>query len=425
MPRPSVSFSETLGFTSPNYRIINSACQAGVVQSTGSGYRINAYASKQISAGISTKPWVPYHFVPPTRWSVRDEMMLFPYVYGITHYVGDSSCSGVTVPATFDYYDTVYPSSPVTLPSYTYSSVLEGRCVNQLLTAIKNDGGASLGLALLERKETEDLLVGVIEKIASAVETAKRFKREGFKRVLRAYKHRDEFARRGGTLTRREKALSKIPNFWLEMQYGWVPLMSDVHQALQAVDYYQTNGLYHFSKRRRVKDVTDTVNGTLNASTEGYKFLWSAPVIQSCIYRVDYQVDTSALPILSSLGLANPVDLLWERLPFSFVVDWFLPVGNWFNTFDATLGKHFIAGSRTRTWSYQSDVNTTNVFGRSMKVVEGGRTRSFSMDRDVLHSFPSPAAPRFKNPCSPTHVANALSLLVTAFTKGIPRGLTR
>jgi hypothetical protein len=35
------------------------------------------------------------------------------------------------------------------------------------------------------------------------------------------------------------------------------------------------------------------------------------------------------LSALRQMGLGNPASILWERLPYSFVIDWFIPIGNY------------------------------------------------------------------------------------------------
>jgi len=42
--------------------------------------------------------------------------------------------------------------------------------------------------------------------------------------------------------------------------------------------------------------------------------------------------------LAKQLGLTNPVQVLWDAVPMSFVVDWFLPVNKYLSSFDASLG---------------------------------------------------------------------------------------
>lgn len=47
---------------------------------------------------------------------------------------------------------------------------------------------------------------------------------------------------------------------------------------------------------------------------------------------------------LNGLGLLNPALLWWELLPYSFVVDWFLPVGDVLTSLTAGIGMDGVVG---------------------------------------------------------------------------------
>lgn len=42
----------------------------------------------------------------------------------------------------------------------------------------------------------------------------------------------------------------------------------------------------------------------------------------------------------SALGLSSPLQTIWELIPFSFVIDWFVPIGNAFQRVEDKLGFH-------------------------------------------------------------------------------------
>ncbi len=274
---------------------------------------------------------------------------------------------------------------------------------------------ADLGLMLLERKETEHLLLDVLKKITKSIQVIKQIRRRGMAQVWRAYK--DSHARG-----------HQIPEWWLELQYGWKPLMSDVYKAMKVVEQHQLDNDYRIFHKVRTEVGIDPLVGTFRDSQLPFNVYVEGTVAmkQRNLIRVDYILETSTLGTLASVGLANPLSLVWERVPFSFVLDWFLPLGSWFNTFDARCGKSFGAGSSTQV------VKSTGVAWRVIPSGDtvgstpvGGDLHCLRMRRDILHSFPNPAPPTFKNPCSPVHVANALSLLATALFSGVPPHLRR
>lgn len=136
------------------------------------------------------------------------------------------------------------------------------------------------------------------------------------------------------------------------------------------------------------------------------------------LVRFDFAIGNPALHAAAQLGLINPVNLAWNLLPYSFVVDWFLPVDGFLSALSAPWGLHFIGGTITRVSDMSESFTPTN----TPYLQKGGlfmagvsRRKDYSMQRTALSSFPGPRMPHFKNPLSLGHFANATSLLAAAF----------
>jgi hypothetical protein len=63
--------------------------------------------------------------------------------------------------------------------------------------------------------------------------------------------------------------------------------------------------------------------------------------------KIDFQIENPLTNTLSSLGLTNPLNVAWELVPFSFVVDWFIPIGDFFNGLIPPQGISNVSGSLT------------------------------------------------------------------------------
>ena len=63
----------------------------------------------------------------------------------------------------------------------------------------------------------------------------------------------------------------------------------------------------------------------------------------------------------SSLGLANPALVAWELVPFSFVIDWVLPIGSWLTATGPLLGVN--VEQVFTTYFSESSYNTTGSTG--------------------------------------------------------------
>jgi hypothetical protein len=129
---------------------------------------------------------------------------------------------------------------------------------------------------------------------------------------------------------------------------------------------------------------------------------------------------------MAGFGLTSPVSLAWELIPFSFVVDWFLPIGSAIQAFSAFEGLTFMSGYKTYftksnvllkvSENYTHvDVNPLN----SYVLKDKGSCFGFrvTMNRSVLSNFPSPSTPKLKNPLSLIHAANAAALVTRLLTK--------
>lgn len=418
-------------------RLTDGDCAGTLVQDTSVGNSFAFDRRRMRSASVSHPPpsALNGYWRPPTNWDRVEVAHVYPrYLASESGFGWYHSCGPSNGPFSFrrtinnmgsaqhdvNYLDLTSPS--------VFDETVVNRGKTKLLNSMKNEGEASLGLALLERAQTTELLSSTIRTIAKTIQnfSVKNGIRK-LREIARKQDQRAELIKRNGKLSKREEALLKIPEKWLEVQYGWSPLMSDVQSSLEAVDYYQRNDFYRFSKRSKVA-VDDMVRRELVASLSNHVLRADTRQTIRYILRVDYQVVTSGLSTLASLGLANPLNLLWEKLPWSFVLDWMYPVGTWLNTFDATLGKQFSGGTETRVISWPRAVYTVHKVGPSgftTQTQDLGSTECLFMRRRVLSSFPSASPPAFKNPCSPVHVANALALLATALGKGVPRGIPR
>jgi len=208
---------------------------------------------------------------------------------------------------------------------------------------------------------------------------------------------------------------------WLELQYAWKPLLQDIDGAMRALAK-----LNHASDQvRRV-----TASGTSQDQTEapipffhdGSKVAGKHTVFTetSCRYAMRYRIDSHLQSFLGQTGFTNPINLGWEILPFSFVVDWFIPIGPYLESLSSFAGMSFVDGSETMFTreSVNSAVNISTVsFGQFLLSGGSFQRDSILLSRTKLVSFPGQAFPSiFKNGlASTTHAANAIALMKSVF----------
>lgn len=113
---------------------------------------------------------------------------------------------------------------------------------------------------------------------------------------------------------------SDISGRWLELQYGWLPSLSDAFEAAKAYEF--------ITKDERSSTIR------VGAKAEIIGEASANPGLVSCkekwVQRVSYRYELfEKLDAPRSLGLMNPLSVAWEIIPYSFVVDWFLPIGSY------------------------------------------------------------------------------------------------
>jgi hypothetical protein len=226
--------------------------------------------------------------------------------------------------------------------------------------------------------------------------------------------------RRGFSFSSGPKALA---NNWLMLQYGWKPLLQDIHGSLQALKFL-TNP----------KDFIQVVTAAASheATSEKLFKLWQDSNISAgsevtmtktrCKIRLRYKIDDHLKSFLAQLGFTNPVNLAWEILPFSFVADWFFPLGPFLETLSSWDGLVFVDGSQTLFTRSEAvlaiDYRGKGVLQplRTYEVTARRNRKTVLLDRSKLTSFPVSNIPSFKNGLSSvTHALNGLALLAKAF----------
>jgi hypothetical protein len=113
-----------------------------------------------------------------------------------------------------------------------------------------------------------------------------------------------------------------IAGNWLEYHFGWEPLLKDIYAGMESLTRDFSPIRVKGSGRSR-KKVRYFYPGPGAGDYRKIVIDYSHAVTQACSVRI---VNPNA-SLLNDLGLANPIAVVWESIPFSFVVDWFSNVG--------------------------------------------------------------------------------------------------
>lgn len=195
---------------------------------------------------------------------------------------------------------------------------------------------ASLGVNLAERKQTIDMIASRGAKMLafcahlSAFRFVKAVETLGFstsrQRVSRkTYKYL--ISRKSGPplekeVTFKRNARSFADNF-LEVHFGWSPLVKDIYSLVEiALDDTSLSR----SIRTRASHKTPK-SATVPSLAPGASVSVTEVLQLRCLMQGSVRATGGNSLLMNQLGLINPAVILWERVPFSFVADWFGNIG--------------------------------------------------------------------------------------------------
>lgn len=184
------------------------------------------------------------------------------------------------------------------------------KCYNRFVGDV-HAATAQLGADFAERKQSINALTARTLQLARAA------------RALRRGRVLDFFKELGIKRRTVRKSASDMGQVWLEYSYGWKPLVEDIYSA---VNVLQRPFPFKVAKGRAQGKCSATVwHPNLPWSTGYDEYTWSI------MYQIQARVSVSNWVAwrANELGLINPLSVAWEVVPFSFVVDWFIPIGNY------------------------------------------------------------------------------------------------
>lgn len=224
------------------------------------------------------------------------------------------------------------------------------------------------GVILAELKETIGLLGTAVLTILRLGRAIKSCRLKEAVKIIAEYSGSEKNLsglldrRRTNVLRKRRgaKPLSKADyaaNAWLELNFGWLPIIDDVVSLCNYIDGLIDSDsaeetLFSFSGYMKYQyagshvprpEVTELNKEWENSLSNATSTVWDYDACEGIsTFKVGinttWKPESSILNILNSIGLANPAAVAWEIVPFSFVVDWFIPINRWLESLSATIG---------------------------------------------------------------------------------------
>lgn len=244
---------------------------------------------------------------------------------------------------------------------------------------------ALLPLMFKERQKTVDL-------VAKKVLYFARIRKNFVKGMLKHLK--------GDSKARHEIMESK----WLEYRYGWLPTLADINKLVNQPLGLPSTRVY----ARRFKQVSYD-DGKKSKTTPGV--IATGNFYESYGAYV-YPKDIN-MQVATQYGIANPALVLWEMVPFSFAVDWFLDVGGYLESLGALNGLEIDDYWRT----YGGSIHVVKSYQESDSYSSGYSSLYQTNSTRIREKpvYPNPLIP--SNGLNLTRLFDAIALCDTIFGK--------
>lgn len=346
-------------------------------------------------------------YVIPNPLSFTTTEMIYSGAEGLTGKRYDGYTLGTSAPLWSPFHVTQYGMQSSGITESWFAFAYSGRATTAEANADYKalarfhsrlkDQKVSIAQAAAESSQTIKLITDAAQRIAKVLIAAKR-----------------------GNLKAASEALfggkDRVATDWLAIQYGLLPLLSDIDGLMEHLATPQSQ---LFTVRSRITEryehqleATDGCNVGFLLTSELYK---SGSV--SVTYHATCRITSPVMRDASRLGSLNLLALGWELVPWSFIIDWFLPIGGYLNSMDSFYGVEVLHCHKTiarserslLTRDYRGGYDSGGYLWPAEEAqILGNKT---SVTRAILPDIPEMPLPLFKNPISAVHIQNLAALL--------------
>lgn len=238
--------------------------------------------------------------------------------------------------------------------------------------------------------------------------------------VKRFGKLKRKVVHRAWALTKRTKGLNIVDAMttaWLEYRYAWMPIvysLKDIQEALSTLERGSVKG-----RARSVVDLSDSRTVTDPNGDGGRASYTTTTVISGQVTIRGYAVGTFSAGG-GRFGF-DPLLTAWELITLSFVVDWFIDIGSWLQTYSP-----FAEGGLSNTGyslkyeferSYSGNISYYGKLIGGEYTIGGGTTGTYTekIERYVRVPASPPFFPAFKPDLNWKRGLDLISLIYKSF----------
>lgn len=177
--------------------------------------------------------------------------------------------------------------------------------------------------------------------------------------------------------------------------FGLSPLLGDLHASVEQLN------------SRLVEPIWQKISGSMDRVEEGKSpcggWAWNV----NSRYRIWFQTEASA----RGFTAGNPAEIAWELTPWSFVIDWGIPIGDYLSSIDALVGVNNTRGTVTHKAYYDSSCDGTGWMPTGHVCDRETIHMAELHRRDLVSSIPFARFPSYSPSMTWKRVMHSLSLL--------------
>jgi len=244
------------------------------------------------------------------------------------------------------------------------------------------------------RNQLKDLKVSLGEDLAEYRETAHMFRDAalGIKHAWGAFR---------GKHRRRRITPCAIPASVLMYDFGVAPLVGTVYDSVERLRSTLDDPTWVkvMSSAKWSHNISKVVGG---GQFEGKQMRSSHAKLWVQYKRGSF----------SNFTMGNPLEIAWELVPYSFLIDYMIPVGDALSALDALIGVDGIFGTLTHrdhlsgNWEYPPPSGAYTI-----RYSYYGKVERRQHSREVITTIPMPSFPRWRPSASWHKLRNAVALL--------------
>lgn len=272
-----------------------------------------------------------------TKTVFRDNPCAASYVYSWERLCSDSGEHTPPAPEWHTYrhsWNGIFPSTDwcswnnlPDVPTFDEQTLID-QAVTKAWAKIDTSEVQSL-VMIGESEKTIRSLVSIFTRFVKVVKAAKR----GEVRYLKRQISKEELSER-----------------YMELRYALRPLMYDVKGVTAALQTEASSKPLR-ATFRGIETYSDSDEDTVVTPVNYHNWVgdWDYEIVKDTVAEVDFQVRAGVLTEIANLnklhvwGMLQPVEAVWELVPFSFIIDWFFNVGKTFASWTPNFGTKALA----------------------------------------------------------------------------------